>query len=284
MKTITHRSKLPLADLFDVDLSTPGPRVEGGRAMSPWILRSLVASFAFSGLLGCFGNSSRGARATPPVAARATTLRVLYGLKPPTEVVPAHTALVLVDFQDEFVHGRLPVADPARAIAHAADLVRWARANGLLVVHVRNVSSRPESPIFAPSSPTIEIVPELRPAADGREQIVTKSSGGAFTKTGLDTLLRSAGIDTLVVAGIMTQLAVDSSARDATVLGYHVVVASDACTTRPLRDIDGGIVDAVTVQRVALAALADRFADVMPTSKIIGLPLARVVASSTAAR
>jgi hypothetical protein len=67
-----------------------------------------------------------------------------------------------------------------------------------------------------------------------------------------------------------------------TVLGYHVVVASDACTTRPLRDIDGGVVDAATVHRVALASLADRFADVMPASRVVALPLAPDGASSAA--
>jgi nicotinamidase-related amidase len=238
------------------------------------LLCTFVTTLAFAGLFGCLGGSHHGSRETSGSRGAGSTLRTLYGLKPPAQLVPSRTALVLVDFQDEFVHGRLVVADPARAIGRAAELLRWARTNGLLVVHVRNIASRPDSPIFAASSPTSEIVPELRPAPGSREQVVTKSSGGAFTKTDLDARLRSADVDTLVVAGIMTHLAVDSSARDATILGYRVVVASDACTTRSLPGLDGDVFDATTVHRVALASLADRFADVMPASRIIALPLA----------
>ena len=67
----------------------------------------------------------------------------------------------------------------------------------------------------------------------------------------------------------MTHLAVDSTARDGTVLGYTVVVASDATATRDLLDPDKATrVHHADVQRVALACLADRFADVAMTQTI----------------
>jgi nicotinamidase-related amidase len=97
---------------------------------------------------------------------------------------------------------------------------------------------------------------------------------GAFSKTDLDAHLRVSGIDTLLVAGIMTHLAVDSTARDAAILGYRVIVAADATATRTLPGAAGApSVDATTLQRASLAAMADRFADVMTASEIAQLPM-----------
>jgi biuret amidohydrolase len=59
-------------------------------------------------------------------------------------------------------------------------------------------------------------------------------SGGqaanGFDRTVLDTILRVAGVDTLVLVGIATDVAVESTARAASDLGYRTIVVSDACT------------------------------------------------------
>jgi hypothetical protein len=58
------------------------------------------------------------------------------------------------------------------------------------------------------------------------------------------------------------------------VLGYRVLVAGDACTTRGLPSATGGgPIEPELVHRVALAALADRFADVRTTEAILAMPL-----------
>jgi nicotinamidase-related amidase len=102
------------------------------------------------------------------------------------------------------------------------------------------------------------------------ELVRTKRLAGAFSRTDLDGSLRALGVDTLVCAGIMTHLALDSSVRDAAVLGYRVLVAGDACATRALPSWHGdGPIDAEDVHRTALAALADRFADVRTTDALV---------------
>ena len=74
----------------------------------------------------------------------------------------------------------------------------------------------------------------------------------------------------------MTHLAVLSTASDATVLGYRVVVAADATATRALPGAGGEDgVDPAALQRAALAAMADRVADVMPGRAIMALPINR---------
>jgi isochorismate hydrolase len=72
----------------------------------------------------------------------------------------------------------------------------------------------------------------------------------------------------------MTHLAVNTTASDAVVLGYRVIVAADAAATRALPGAAGHAgVDASTLHRVALAIMADRVADVMPTDSVLKLPV-----------
>ncbi len=213
----------------------------------------------------------------PAPAAPPVTLREQYGLRPPPALDPARTALLLVDMQREFVDGALIVPGAALAIANATRLLAWARSRGVTVVFVRQVATRSHSPFFAPGSPTIEFAAGLAPGEG--DLVITKSAAGAFSRTELDAQLRARGIEQLAIAGMMTHLAVDSSARDGSVLGYQVVVVTDATATRALPGPHGdGIVDHGTLQRTALAALADRFADLLSTDELLGLPMRGVAA------
>jgi nicotinamidase-related amidase len=234
----------------------------------------LIAAFALAGCApraAVVASSSKKAARAATASRPGPTLRELYAIPRVERLDPRRTALVLVDFQEEFFHGKLVVPGADDAAARARELLAWVRSSGIAAVHVQNVA-RPGSVVFAPGSPTIAFTPALAPRAD--ELVVTKPTGGAFTKTDLDAKLRARGIDTIVVAGIMAHLAVAMTAQDGAVLGYRVVVASDATTTRDLPGAAGAPeVDHVTLARAALAALADRFADVLPTTEIVALPL-----------
>ncbi|MGI5219098.1 cysteine hydrolase family protein [Nocardia sp. CA-290969] len=76
-------------------------------------------------------------------------------------------------------------------------------------------------------SPGAQIIPELAPLTD--EPIVSHPGTSAFATTPLDSILRHAGVDTLVFTGVATNVTVEGTARSATDLGYQVVIASDAC-------------------------------------------------------
>jgi nicotinamidase-related amidase len=215
-----------------------------------------------------------GASPVPSAALAAgepTTLRALYRLPRTGAIDPAQTALVLVDFQEEFVSGKLPIPTAPAAVERARVLLEWARTSRVHVLHVQNVT-RPGSMLFAPESPTIALLAPLRPR-DG-EAVVVKHLAGAFSRTDLDQRLKALGVQRVVLAGIMTHLAVDTSARDAAVLGYEVIVAADATATRSLPGVLGGPpIDAATVKQVALASLADRFAEILDVEQIRALPL-----------
>jgi nicotinamidase-related amidase len=91
--------------------------------------------------------------------------------------------------------------------------------------------------------------------------VFRKHYPNSFRDTPLLGHLRDLGIDRLVVAGMMTQMCVDSTVRAAADLGFQCALAHDACATRAL-SFGGTTVPAESVQAAFLAALNGLFAKV----------------------
>ena len=72
-----------------------------------------------------------------------------------------------------------------------------------------------------------EIVEEVKPHPD--EPVLNKTTMSAFTSTGIDSLLRSMGIEYLLFAGMSTNMCVGTTARDAADRGYHCLLIEDCC-------------------------------------------------------
>lgn len=200
----------------------------------------------------------------------AKTLRQWAGLKPPTSIDPKKTALILIDLQmDYFTPGKLLIPDGERVLDRAVQLREWANRLGVAVVHIQQLSSA-ASPIFATGSDGAAIHPRLTPQTG--ETVITKTLPSSFDNTTLHAFLQERGITTLVLAGLMAHMCVETTARTAVPLGYGVIVAADACASRDLPMYDGqGIVSHEEVHRNALTAMADRFADVLSTDTITQL-------------
>lgn len=77
-------------------------------------------------------------------------------------------------------------------------------------------------------TPAVELIDELARRPD--EPVVRGQAANGFDRTILETVLRMAGVDTLVLVGIATDVAVESTARAASDLGYRTIVVADACT------------------------------------------------------
>ena len=77
-------------------------------------------------------------------------------------------------------------------------------------------------------TPAVELIDDLARRPD--EPVVRGQAANGFDRTILETVLRMAGVDTLVLVGIATDVAVESTARAASDLGYRTIVVSDACT------------------------------------------------------
>ncbi|CAG7619778.1 isochorismatase family protein [Actinacidiphila bryophytorum] len=133
---------------------------------------------------------------------------------------PARTALVTIDLMDRILALPLaPLPGPA-VLAAALDLAAVFRKAGAPVVAVR--AQRPGAAEQPAGSDLAEGVVQ-----DG-DLVVVKHTVGAFQDTGLHERLRELGVDTLVMAGVATNLGVESTARAAADLGYRLVFAEDA--------------------------------------------------------
>jgi len=200
----------------------------------------------------------------------ARTLRQWAGLKPPQALDFATTALILIDFQLEYFNSRkLLVAGAIGAAEQAAALVQHADRNGMPVIHIQHVADNPKSALFARGSADGEIVALLRPSDE--HALIEKPLPSSFVRTRLEAILRERGIETVILAGFATHMCVDATARDAVSLGYRVIVVHDACGSRDLPAIDGTIIPALQVHETALAALADRFCDVLGLDEVVAL-------------
>lgn len=91
-----------------------------------------------------------------------------------------------------------------------------------------------DNPTLLQNTPPTEVMDEVAPQPE--DPVVSGQAANGFDRTVLDSILRWAGVDTVVIAGIATDVAVESTARAAADLGYRTIVVSDGC----LSDTDEG--------------------------------------------
>ncbi len=176
------------------------------------------------------------------------------------------TSLLLIDIQnDYFPGGRMALHEPERAATHAAALLAHFRERAWPVVHVRHVATEPDATFFLPNTEGAEIHSSVAPVAG--EPVVVKQYPNSFLSTNLRDHL--AGEDTsLVIAGMMTHMCVDSTVRAASDLGFTCVVVADACATCD-QSYDGTTVGAPQVHAAFLAALNGTFASVESAARVL---------------
>jgi nicotinamidase-related amidase len=194
----------------------------------------------------------------------AKTLLQLAGADPKPSRLGEST-LVLIDIQNEYFDGPLKLDGVKPAAKVAAKLLQRARKLGTPVVHVRH-RGKPGG-AFDPEAKRGEIHDSVEPKKS--EIIVDKGNPNAFARTTLTAALEAAGDRPIIVAGFMTHMCVSATVRAALDRGIPATVALDATATRDLPDPSGGEdLPAESVQRAALAAIADRFAVVVAADDI----------------
>lgn len=133
------------------------------------------------------------------------------------------TALVLVDLQVGLLAGEEAVPEADSLLGRLRPLAERARALGIPVVHVQ------DDDLGEVGSEEWRIDPRL--GAQDDDLRVRKAECDAFHETELDELLRARGVRHLVVAGLTTELCIDSTCRKAVTLGYDVTLVSDGHST-----------------------------------------------------
>jgi len=173
------------------------------------------------------------------------------------QVAPAHTALVMVDLQNDFVHpdgwvakqqvpGFLGDTGIAEVVERSRELLAAARRADVLRVFVRMLGddrylSGPWKALYARNHGHVrppcvyegtwgaDWLDGLGPDGGDREMVVDKHRYSAFIGTRLDLVLRSHGVRTIVVCGVATSGCVESTIRDGFMCDYYTVIAGDAC-------------------------------------------------------
>jgi nicotinamidase-related amidase len=169
----------------------------------------------------------------------------------------SESAVVIIDAQNEYVFGKLPLAGVEAALDGVARLLDAARAAGAPVIHI--VHRGRAGGLFDPLGKLFQIHPAAAPGAG--EKIIEKDLPNAFAKTPLHLALQATERKSLILAGFMTHMCVSATARAALDHGWKATVIADAAATRDLPCALGGDpIPAAVVHRAALAEIADRFA------------------------
>lgn len=194
------------------------------------------------------------------------------------ELDPKKTALLVVDMQNDFVAKGAPLETKMgqEMLPRLKEILAFSRNAGISVIYTAHVHRKDGSDLglYGEIYPPIlegaclidgekgaEIYPEVTPQEG--EPIIKKHRYSAFYGTDLDIILRTKGIENLVIAGLTTEDCCFAAARDGMYRGYKVAFLSDVTGTYDYKDIGFGMVSAEEVHRVFLTVLGGSTAHVM---------------------
>ena len=174
-------------------------------------------------------------------------------------------ALIVIDAQQEYFDGLLPIQYPARddSIASIQTAINSAQETGMPVVLVQHELPA-EAPVFAFGSVTWQNHPEVAAHENAAAKRISKHFSSIFADTDLEAWLREQGIDTITLVGYMTNNCVIASAAAAEPLGFAVEVLSDATGAIDLAN-DAGTAPARQVHETRMALLHSNWAAVTDT-------------------
>jgi nicotinamidase-related amidase len=160
-------------------------------------------------------------------------------------------ALLVIDVQREYFDGALPISHPAGHLENILDVMDQAAEHRVATAVIRHHQADPESPIFRKNSEMWALHPEVESRA--RDILIDKQLPGSFTGTDLESWLKENDIDTLSIAGYMTHMCCDTTARQAFHRGYKVEFLRDATGTLTVEN-EAGRATAEQLQESILVA------------------------------
>ena len=171
------------------------------------------------------------------------------------------TALIVIDVQNEYVTGNLPIVYPPveGSLAAIATAIDAANAGDVPVILVRHTESDPDGGIFVSGSDNWQLHDSVssRPHA----VVIDKELPGSFTGTELEAWLAERAVDHVVIVGYMTHMCIDTTTRQAMHLGLSVTILEDATGTIDISEE----LPAKLAHTVEIGILGDSFATVTST-------------------
>ncbi len=172
-------------------------------------------------------------------------------------------ALLVIDVQREYFDGALPITHPTGHLESILQVMDEAKQAGVPTAVVRHHQPERESPIFRLNSDMWQLHPEVEQRP--RDVLIDKQLPGTFTGTELDEWLKSNNADTVSVAGYMTHMCCDTTARQAAHRGYKVEFLRDATGTLSVEN-EAGTASAEELQNSTLVAQQMFISEVVTTS------------------
>jgi nicotinamidase-related amidase len=192
------------------------------------------------------------------MSTETTTLRDLGGIgHTPSKI--SDSALILIDCQNTYRQGIMQLTGVEEAIKEVQKLLKLARDLKVPVIHIQHDAG--EGTPYDIRAKIGAISDEVAP--ENEEVVITKNYPNAFHNTQLDEVLKSQGINNIILAGFMTHMCINSTAHGGFNLGYSPTVVASATATRALQNANGTIIPAQQVHDAALASTRDLYAAVV---------------------
>jgi nicotinamidase-related amidase len=168
-------------------------------------------------------------------------------------------ALLVIDVQNEYFTGLLPITYPQNSTSNIVTAIQAATDAHIPIVMVQHTS---KTKAFLKGTNGWELHESVKNAKTAHT--IEKTMASSFVGTDLEEWLHKNGIDTVVISGYMTQHCCDTTARYAHHLGLNVEFLSDATGTLAFEN-KGGKATAEELHRATLVEQAFRFSNVMST-------------------
>lgn len=137
------------------------------------------------------------------------------------------TALLIIDVQNAMFSANDPVFNGEELVRNIKFLLAKARNKKVPVYYIQH--NGPSGSDLERGTQGWKIYPEISPTEADR--VIQKTTPDSFYKTTLDEILNRQGITHVVLAGIQTELCVDTTCRRAFSMGYEVTLVADAHST-----------------------------------------------------
>ncbi|MEQ9409520.1 MAG: cysteine hydrolase family protein [Fuerstiella sp.] len=171
-------------------------------------------------------------------------------------------ALLVIDVQREYFDGALPITHPAGHLQQILNVMDSAAEAGIPTAVIRHHQADPDSPIFRRDSDMWQLHPDV--ARRPHDILIDKQLPGSFTGTSLQDWLQKVNADTVCIAGYMTHMCCDTTARQAFHRGYKVEFLRDATGTLNVEN-QAGAVTADDLQTATLVAQQMFISEVIDT-------------------
>lgn len=169
-------------------------------------------------------------------------------------------ALLIIDMQNDFIREGSPlrIGGAEAVIGNMAHLLDLFRRSGHPVIHILRIHRKDGSdveisrrdlfrrtPFAVEGTPGSEVIRELSPRPG--EYTIHKNRMSAFMSTDLDLLLRSLGVDTLVVTGVQTPNCIRTTVFDAFALNYETYLVKDAVAAQTVEIHESNVRDMAAI-------------------------------------